>query len=99
MLVDALSTCLHDLILDPGKEFKALVQEDEDFSYTESIILKLVEGMEDQNKILFIDNCYSSINLAEKLFDKNILLSAALRTNSKDRLIKIHWMQVLKICF
>ena len=54
VLVDAINTYVYNFILDPGQENKNLILNDKTFSFTENIVLSLLEGLEKSGKKVFL---------------------------------------------
>lgn len=82
-LVDSDTGYLYNTILDPGKENKNLILSD-DNSFTESIIFRLLQGLENKGHPIFCDSWYSTIILAQKLVGKGFGLTSILRGNAKN---------------
>ena len=88
-LTDAPNNYLYDYIFNPGKNYNKLIIFNEDYSYTESIILKLVEKLNDKSRHLYHDDWYASISLSKKLFDLGILETTVYKHNSKNLPLEI----------
>ena len=84
VLVDAINTYVYNFIMDPGQENKNLILNDKTFSFTENIVLSLLEGLEKSGKKVFFDSWYSSINLCGELSKREILFCSTLRANAKN---------------
>lgn len=54
-------------------------------SVSTKVVMKLMEPYLDQGRSIFVDNWYTSINLAEKPLDRNIHLIETLRANRKKK--------------
>ena len=58
----------------------------ENNSYTESIVSKLLEKLENTNRCIYFDSWYSSISLCKKLTEKSFKLISTIRNNVKNLL-------------
>lgn len=81
LLCDAENNYVYDIIFDPGRTDKNLICLD-DNSFIHSIILKLVEGLDNRGHILFFDSWYSSTAIIQKLRAKNIFATSILKNNN-----------------
>jgi hypothetical protein len=66
LLCDSNSDYVYNIIFDPGKVNKEIITNDHD-SLTDSIVLNLVEDLENNGHTLLFDSSYSGANLEEKL--------------------------------
>jgi len=83
-LVDSKTHYFYNFIFDPGQNYKNLIIEDEEISFTENIVLSLLQKLEGQGHRVFFDSWYSSVSLIEKLTDKGFQVISTLRNNSKN---------------
>ena len=90
MLCDSDSKYLYNLYFDPGKFGKDLIYFEENPSITESIFLRLLSPIKDNNqRCVFFNGWYSSISLMEKRSKKNYLNFIVLRNKAKNLPSKI----------
>ena len=54
VLVDAINTYAYNFIMESGQENKNLILKDKTFSFTEIIVLSLLEGLENSRKKVFL---------------------------------------------
>lgn len=66
-LVDSNTNYLYNIIFGPGKDYINLIYFEKNNTFTESIVLRLLEGLEGKQRRLFCDMWYSSISLIGKL--------------------------------
>ena len=52
-------------------------------SVAENVVLKLMEGLLDKGRCLFVDNWYTSVSLAEKLIQRRTHLVGTIRKNRR----------------
>ena len=83
-LVDSKTHFFYNFIFDPGQNYKNLLIEDEEISFTENIVLSLLQKLEGKGHRVFFDSWYSSVSLIEKLTDKGFQVISTLRNNSKN---------------
>jgi hypothetical protein len=92
LLCDSDTHYLFNMLFDPGKVGKDLLNMDDTNSLTENIVLKLLECIKDADKKqrnLFFDGWYSSLRLMKKLTKMGYLNTTVLRSNSKELPSKI----------
>ena len=53
------------------------------FGHAETAVLKLIEKLLDCGRVLYVDNFYTSVSLAEELLKRKRLLCGTLRKNKK----------------
>ena len=75
---------LYDAIIDPGKNNKNFIITNPEYSYTESIVLKLLSKHENKGYRIFFDSWYSSISLINILTKKWFQAISTLRLNTKN---------------
>jgi len=83
-LVDSKSHYFYDFIFDPGQNYRNLIMEDEEISFTENIVLSLLKKLENKGHRVFFDSWYSSVSLVEKLTEKGFQVISTLRNTSKN---------------
>ena len=83
-LVDSKSHYFYDFIFDPGQNYKNLIMFNEEISFTENIVLKLLESLKGKGHRVFFDSWYSSVSLVEKLTEKGFQVISTLRNNTKN---------------
>lgn len=69
-LVDSKTNYLYDAIIDPYKNNKNFIIIKPEYSYTESIVLKLLSKYENKDHRMFFESWYSSISLINILTKK-----------------------------
>jgi len=82
LLCDSENNYCYNIIFDPGQTEKNFIRLD-GTPYIHSIILRLVEGLENRGHILFFDTWYSSIAIIKKLRSMNIFVTSLLKQNHK----------------
>ena len=83
-LVDSKSHYFYDFIFDPGQNYRNLIMEDEEISFTENIVLSLLKKLEHKGHRVFFDSWYSSVSLVEKLTERGFQVISTLRNTSKN---------------
>ena len=78
ILIDCDNNFIYSYILIPGKKNKNLIKIENNF-YTESIVLKLLESLENTNRCVYFDSWYSSIFLCKKLTEKSFKVILTIR--------------------
>jgi len=81
LLCDSISDYVYNILFDPGKSYKSLIKSGNN-NLTQSIVLYLVQGLENKNHILYMDSWYTSIELAKKLKEKGIDFTGILKNNA-----------------
>lgn len=90
LLCDSETYYLYNMLFDLGKKGEDLVFFDDNQSFTESIVLRLLSSLKDKKqRNLYFDRWYSSINLMKKLSQMNYLNTTVLRANAKELPSKI----------
>ena len=72
------------ICLDPGKNNKNFIITNPEYSYTESIVLKVLSKHENKGYRIFFDSWYSSISLNNILTKKGFQVISTLRLNAKN---------------
>ena len=86
--MDSKTDYLYDTIIDPGKNNKNFIITNPEYSYTESVVVKLLSKHENKGYIIFFDSWYSSISLINILTKKGFRAISTLRLNAKNFLDK-----------
>ena len=85
LLCDSDTNYLYNMLFDPGRVGKDFINNKECDSLSESIVLKLLEPINDKKKRnIFFDGWYSSISLMRKLTKLGFLNTTVLRSTSKE---------------
>ena len=71
-------------IIEPGKNNKNFIITNPEYSYTKSIVFKLLSKHENKGYIIFFDIWYSSISLLNILTKKGFKVISTLRVNDKN---------------
>jgi len=104
LLCDAETHYVSNIIMDPGKTGRNFIQL-EGKTLSQSIVLRLTEGLEYNGHCLYTDSWYSSIDLAYMLLEKGIYYTSILRADAKylpteiteDQLIVDEFIYIQKI--
>ena len=85
LLCDSDTNYLYNMLFDPGRAGKDFINNEGCDSLSESIVLKLLEPINDKKKRnIFFDGWYSSIGLMRKLTKLGFLNTTVLRSTSKE---------------
>ena len=81
VLAESKTGYCYRLLLDPGKKYRSLVdfKDIEGCRKSESIILSLLQGLENKGYVLYIDSWYSSPNLYYQLSQRGILCTGMIK--------------------
>ena len=83
-IVDLCTHYIFDIIFDPGKQYKSLIEPERYNSFAYQIVITLVKRLKESGYRIYCDSWYGSIALIKELSLKGFEIITTLRANAKD---------------